>query len=470
MSERVIAGGLKVLHTADCLTFGFPSGSAVCFDRRAHRAASSLLFAGAAVKVDVSLQPATIVLQVDQAAREEGADPNRWRTAVLQELRQWWPDLQWCEPQPQLLSAAVGALTHPMLAHVYRAGRGALGEVPRWATDVLRCESPQLAAEVLAPGATRRLVKALAESLLGSGDGGATALGPLAVASVGRSLCTADELANLLAVPNAAGPDRLPSVDELEDARRAVALYPVARRAALLDDTARHHDVRELAEVGRHLWWVRDKVDRPLPLRLRDLRERCRHHVPVLADRPTTAAQPTAVRQTQPPSASRIDPEADSPILRPRPRTAAPITRAAAPPPTPPTDDAALLRARTAAFGAPRVNVVGRTPNRWPVPAALLPVHQLRHEGLSYSVPTSRNELATWGAILRNCLGDFSRAAASETSWLIGIELDDRLIGCVEVEPATRRVRQALGARNQPLPEHVHRITIALLQRKGIIH
>lgn len=460
MTERTIAGGLTVTTSTDRLAFRFPGGTGMCFDRRAHRAASSLMFAGNSVRVDVSLQPATIVLEVDQAAREEGVDPNRWRTAVLQELRAWWPDLQWCEPQPQLLAAAVGAVTHPVLAHVYRAGRQAVGEVPRWASDILRSESPQAAAEVLAPGATRRLVRALAESLVGPDDGGRTTLGPLAVASVGRSLCTVDELANVLSVPNPAGPDRMPSVDELESARRALGLYPAGRRAALLDDTVRHHDVRDLAEVGMHLWWVRDKVERPLPLRLRDLRDRCRQHVPVLAE--TAAGAPR--RSARP----AILPT-ESTERSPRTAAASP-TPAAQPAPRPPhTTDAPLLRPRPMALGAPRVSVPGRTPNSWPVPAALLPVHQLRHEGLGFSVPTSRNELATWGAILRNCLGDFGRAAATQTSWLIGIERDDRLIGCVEVDPATRRVRQALGPRNQPLPESVHRITLALLQRKGII-
>ncbi|MEY4174693.1 MAG: PcfJ-like protein [Actinomycetota bacterium] len=452
MTERTIAGGLTVHPTTDRLAFRFPGGTGVCFDRKGHRASASLLFAGNSFKVDVSLQPSTIVLEVDQAARDEGIDPNRWRVAVLQELRQWWPDLQWCQPEARMLMSAVGAVTHPVLAHVYRAGRQPIGEVPRWATDVLRSATPQQAAETLAPDATRRLVKVLAESLLGSDNDGPTSLGPLAVASVGRALCSADELANLLAVPSAAGPDRLPSVDELDTARRAVGLYPVARRAALLDDTAQHHDVRTLAEVGLHLWWVRDRVERPLPVRLQELRDRCRRHVHVLADQPSQAAAPAAAT---------------------RPAPARTVGAAIAHQPTAPAlGDGPLIRPRTAptAFGAPRVSTPGRTPNRWPVPQGLLPVHQLRHEGLSYTVPTSRNELATWGAILRNCLGDFGRAAATQTSWLIGIEQHDRLIGCVEVDPATRRVRQALGPRNHPLPEVVHRTTITLLQRHGIIH
>lgn len=459
MTERVIAGGLRVLAAAEHLAFRFPCGTGIRFDRCGHRASSSLVFGGKSLKVDVSLQPGAIVLEVDQAAKEEGIDPNRWRTAVLQELRDWWPDLQWCEPQPQQLAAAVGAVTHPMLAHVYRAGRTALGEVPRWATDVLRAETPQGAAELLCPGATRRLVRALAESLLGPAETGPTSLGPLAVASVGRELCTNDELANVLAIPNAAGADRLPSVDELEAAQRALALYPAARRAALLDDTARNHDVRELAEVGMHLWWARDKVERPLPLRLGELRQRCRPHVPVLADA-TAPSGARAARRTAP-AAPVLDPLAPAVVRPPQ--------QPPAPPRAPQLADQPLLRPRPTALGAPRVSVPGRTPNSWPVPAALLPVHQVRHEGLAYSVPTSRNELATWGAVLRNCLGDFGRAAATQTSWLIGIERADRLIGCVEVDPAQRRVRQALGPRNQPLADDVHRIAIQFLQRKGII-
>jgi hypothetical protein len=491
MTERTLAGGLTVVHSADRVAFRFPSGTGVCFDRRGHRAASSLLFGTGPVRIDVSLQPASIVLEVDAAARDEGIDPNRWRTAVLHELRQWWPQLQWCEVQPNVLVAAVGAITHPVLGHVYREGRQPLAEVPRWATDVLRCDTVQAAAEALAPGATRRLTKALAESLLGAGDNDPTTLGPLAAASVGRDLCTVDELANLLSVPNAAGPDRLPSVDELASARQALGLYPAGRRAALLDDTTRHHDMRELAEVGKYLWWARDKVERPLPLRLRELRERCRHHVPVIADRPAGgAAGRTAGRFTDSDPAYPANPAdqagTDAFVARasaPAPRRRTPAAPAGAAPVAAPHLDAQphldtqphldaqpVLRPRPAAFAAPRVRLPGRTPDRWPVPAALLQVHQVRYEGLSFSVPTSRNELATWGAILRNCLGDFARAAASQASWLIGIERDDRLIGCVEVNPAALQVRQALGPRNQPLPDAVHRATIALLRRHGIIN
>lgn len=463
------------MHSADRVAFRFPSGTGVCFDRRGHRAASSLLFGTGPVRIDVSLQPASIVLEVDAAARDEGIDPNRWRTAVLHELRQWWPQLQWCEVQPHVLVAAVGAITHPVLGHVYREGRQPLAEVPRWATDVLRCDTVQAAAEALAPGATRRLTKALTESLLGAGDNGPTTLGPLAAASVGRDLCTVDELANLLSVPNAAGPDRLPSVDELASARQALGLYPAGRRAALLDDTTRHHDMRELAEVGKYLWWARDKVERPLPLRLRELRERCRHHVPVITDRPAGAA--SGRRTGRPANHDTADTDTfvgQAPSEAPAPRRRTPATAAgtagAAPVAAPRLDAHPVLHPRPAAFAAPRVRLPGRTPDRWPVPAALLPVHQVRYEGLSFSVPTSRNELATWGAILRNCLGDFARAAASQASWLIGIERDDRLIGCVEVNPAALQVRQALGPRNQPLPDAVHRATIALLRRHGIIN
>lgn len=90
-------------------------------------------------------------------------------------------------------------------------------------------------------------------------------------------------------------------------------------------------------------------------------------------------------------------------------------------------------------------------PTRWTVPSALLIINGYRHAGLSYQVPTTAAELERWASILDNCLADYVRAAATSTAWLIGVFRDDVIVGCVEIRPRTREVRQAVGEHNRPL-------------------
>jgi len=105
---------------------------------------------------------------------------------------------------------------------------------------------------------------------------------------------------------------------------------------------------------------------------------------------------------------------------------------------------------------------------RWPIPRQLLAINDFSHGGLRLVVPTTSEELRRWGRALHSCLGDFSGAAANGHSWLIGVERDDHLIGCVEVQPATRRVRQALGPRNHPLPPNVAAAVFNALRLCGV--
>lgn len=96
-------------------------------------------------------------------------------------------------------------------------------------------------------------------------------------------------------------------------------------------------------------------------------------------------------------------------------------------------------------------------------------VHQQRHDDLHFTVPTSQPELASWGRRLHNCLDTYARAMVEERSWLIGVEHDDQLVGCIEVAPTTRSVRQALGPRNRPLPPWVHERALQFLLAMGVI-
>lgn len=118
---------------------------------------------------------------------------------------------------------------------------------------------------------------------------------------------------------------------------------------------------------------------------------------------------------------------------------------------------------------APRIYSDAPAPQRWGVPRPLQTIDRAMFRGLRFLVATSTTELSLWGARLHNCLDTYARAAAADTSWLVGIERDDLLIGCVEIVPTTRQIRQALGPRNRPLPRAVHQSTLEFLLQRRVI-
>ena len=239
-------------------------------------------------------------------------------------------------------------------------------------------------------------------------------------------------------------------------------------------DAAANGDPVTLAAAMRHFWWVHDKAERPLPIRLSELQAMCRRLVPVLA--------PPAAPPTSPPEAAQRPVESPAPPQRrPRPPAAAmqpPLIPTYPLEPPPRQGRAAATTAVTQArcsYQTPRTAPVVTQDRRavdvtrWPVPRELLTISGHSRAGLRYVVPTSADELRRWGLVLRNCLGDYASAVASGESWLIGVERDDQLIGCVEVRPSDRRVRQALGPRNLALTPDTTERTFAALRVCGVI-
>ena len=452
----------EVLRGHGSLEFRFGGDTTgLLFTKADHRVNAHLTFAGNRMRVDMSLQPGAVVRTVDEAARARGTDRQRWQSQVWAELRDWSDSLGWCAAGPEALLTAVGALTHPMLAQVYQHGRVPLADVPRWAAPVLRCTEPrEAAAKIAGVSANRRVVRALAQSLLVGPEGGPVTLAPLGLAVAGRGFVSADVLANILEVPVDGGAHTWPDVDDVRVIRQALPWFPEERRGALLLDAANHHDARALSQVLTQWWWIREKVTTPLPQRLEGLRELCVQYVPVLA--PTRsevlAADPSPAAATRPqprraaPAAAVEPPPAPPPLLAPR--------RYVAPPP-PAQHQTPMM--------APRLSASTPAPQRWSVPRALQVVDRQLFRGLRFLVPTSTTELSLWGARLHNCLDTYARAAAANTSWLVGIERDDLLIGCVEIVPTTRRVRQALGPRNRPLASAVQQSTLEFLHHHRVI-
>lgn len=400
---------LTVSSSHDQLEFSVPNGgTGIRLTRHGHHATSRLLFAGGRSSVDISFQPDSIVREVDLAARDHGVEPQKWRQQVLLAILEWWGGLEWCPREPHMLLAAVGAATHPLLGPAYEHGHEALGEIPRWASPVLRCTEPVSAARVLSHSSTRRTARALASSLVARPAGDEVELGNLAAAVCGSKMLSADQLANVLEIPPPVRPAPAVSTEQMRVARQGLAHYPADRAADLLSDALRTADMPVLSEALQQLDWVADRVPRPLPARLRDLQALCTRYVPLVE---STPGETDAQRRQE---ARRHD--------MGLPRAVPDLPEQAAAPPT-----------------------------RWTVPSALLIINGYRHAGLSYQVPTTAAELERWASILDNCLADYVRAAATSTAWLIGVFRDDVIIGCVEIRPRTREVRQAVGEHNRPL-------------------
>lgn len=457
-ARRELADGLVVSRSTEHLEVHLPTGgTAVQFARAAEGVRVRFRYAGGKVTVDVSFQPGAVDRELEVTARECGADPNRWRLAVLGEIREWSNALSWCPQHHEQLLAAVGALAFPLLREVYQRGHRASGELPRWALPVLRCHDAAQAAAALEPRATRRTARALAGSLVVRPAPAEIELAPLAYATAAAGLVSVDELANLLETAPPDQPGAVPDGEQVDELRRGVQLYPPARRGALLLDAVRTTHPTDMAQLMRQLWWVRDKIDHTLPVRVRDLVEVCARLVPVIApDAPrpartlSTVAGPRALGN---PGHRREFSGADEPPDDALRQLSNDIRRR-------------IQQARPAPAGLP----VGVDVTRWPIPQPLLQLHDFRRGRLHLVVPTSKVELQQWARRLHNCLADYAPAMAIGRCWLVGVELDERLIGCVEVRPRQRTIRQATGMLNQALPCEVLDEVVAALTSHGVIN
>jgi hypothetical protein len=449
------------------------SGTGIRLDRLTDRVRCSLTFRSGAMAVDVSIQPGAVVRTCDGLARERCIDPHRW-SAVLAGRAARWAGLEpadTCGPvQQTALLRTMTVITHPLLGRAVADGVEPLAEIPRWASPVLRATDARAAARALAGGdATRRVTRSLMASLAPGRHGRdrmtdpTIDLGPLCLAVIGAGLVSADELATVL---DERGPARLlaelPSVDDVDVCRRGLAVLPPPRRVTVLRDAARADDPSCLIDVMHHLWWARDRVEHPLPGRITELRRVCAQQVPVLAaplPRVTGADAPAAPRR---PARTRRAPAGPTPTPLPEPAAAeAPVV------PPPPRRPAPAPAPATLAFSAPSPN--GDHPGHWTTPSPLRPIDGLTVGELRLIVPRSTTELRRWGDVLHNCLADYAGASSRGESWLVAIERDDRVIGCVEIVPTTRRIRQALGPRNRTLPAAVSTTVIRILERHGIV-
>jgi hypothetical protein len=222
-------------------------------------------------------------------------------------------------------------------------------------------------------------------------------------------------------------------------------------------DVGRHHDAIRLASAMTRLRWVVDWAPRPLPVRLTDLTGLCDRLVPVVAESVAVAPlrQPSNVVPATQLAMAESGTQRDAVLAPPEP------------PVPPPAPRPANRRPGQVALHAP--SAPATAPRRWPVPAPLRTISGYRYGGLDFCVPTSAAELGLWSRQLHNCLDTYAAASAHERSWLIGIRNDGGLIGCIEVCPGTRRLRQAHGPRNRALPANIYDTAVRVLSDHGLL-
>lgn len=445
--------------------------AAVEFRRGPGARTTHLRFGRAGIAADVSIQPGAVITTIDDQARSVGADPNRWRLTVLHALGEWATDLAWFAPVPTRLAHGIGAFTHPLLATIYTEADDctALTEIPRWASPTLRTNTASEAGRALTAGrGNRRLTRTLAASL--TPRDGTIDLAGLGLAAAAVGLVSTDELCNIIESADTGNTTRsAPSDEAVRALRGGLALYPPARRAALLLDIGRRGNHADAATAMLRLGWIIDRAPRPLPTRLTELTAMCDRLVPIVnaTERPVTrrraaplaASSIAATTPSNPPPDFAGPPAQTTLSLEAEPHTA----------PPPPQRAARGHSRRIGATARVAPSAPETHPATWPIPQALVGIAHHSQSGLDFDVPTSTAALRQWGAQLRNCLDTFAAAVAHQRSWLIGIRRGDVLIGCIEICPHSRRIRQALGPRNNRLADDVYDTAYLALSTHGLL-
>jgi hypothetical protein len=375
-------------------------------------------------RVDVSSQPGAVVAVVTDRARALGLPTAQVGSALAPELVGLAARLGAPVTPMGGLLGITGSLTHPLLGQLYALGAEPLEELPRWASPILRATDVADAARVaFGPKATRRVVRALARSLQPP-----LSLHPLAVAVAGRDVLEPDVLAGLLELdaPHR-GPQWWPTVDDLDTATAAVHALGPRRAAGLLGDGLRGQAPLEPFCVLGNVRRLRDRAEQITGTTVASVAAEC----VTLLGGPTPPAAP-------PPAPERRAAPATPPVAHPLP-----------PPPARPLPPA-----------PPRVGRPARPVRPPELDGCLAGPYRLR-------VARHAGQLTAWAGALRNCLASYATNLASGTSWIIGVEADDTLIGCLEIDPATRRIRQFVGPYNRRLPANVTEPVIRALVATG---
>ncbi len=422
-------------------------------------------------EADLTAAPSAALACLDDAARRGGGAPEEARSSLAAALAEAVAAAgAWAPAEPVAPLAALGGAGFPLLGAAYERGAAPVARVPPWAVPVVAAPDGRGAARAaFGDGATRPVVRALAATLAGPGDGAPVGLAGLGLALAGAQILDPDRLVRVLGSAPADG--SVPSVDDLAACRVVVRALGPRRGERVLVDAAAEGGLGRLGDVARVWPDVVDRFPARLPSRLAELRDLCRS---LVVTDPGPLPPPPRRRATRP--------------VRPTPPTAgrAAPSRGRARSPQPGLVDlgddlvsgAAAVRRRPVAAPAPprgadhgglRAPVVGAPlPPTTAVPASLrlARLDGCEVEGVRLSRPRTCGDLERWGRMLSSCVGSFGPAAVAGASELVAVHRGLELCGCLELTPGGT-VRQLLGPANRSLDAATRRVVLRLLVDPG---
>lgn len=432
MARAQLTSGLWHERLATASVVSTAAGPVLRIRRGAGRAHVELLLLGGEHTIEVSFHPAAALRLIEEQARRHRRDPNGWTGALARALaadaREW--DLgPLGPPVAGDLLRLLGAITHPVLGAAYAAGAGPVGEVPRWASPALAETNAAAAAASLfgSAVATRPAIRVLAHLLARP----ATAWWHLAVVVAAAPVVGPDVVARALEAAAgepviAAG---LPTGRDVRVVRRGLALLGATPAQHLLLDALRggaDEGGRRLAAVLGHLLRIEPDLPWPPPSRLQQLELAC---LRVASLAPHPAIRAPATRTPAPARAAG--------------GRARPSEPAWAVPRRPPAVAGAVPTAHTALPASPLARSLAG-----PIP-----------EGdVELVLPRTAGELATWGRLLDNCLGDFGPAVAAGRTVVVGVRDQGILVAALEARDG--QIVQFFGPHNTRPPARLAALVV----------
>ncbi|MDP1794490.1 MAG: hypothetical protein Q8K63_10185 [Acidimicrobiales bacterium] len=393
---------------------------------------------------DLSGQPAAITAMLREAALQIGTNPDAWFARLTTRIQNDAGDLGLgavpaIESPETRLIATLGGLRYPLLSAAYNEGCSVERFVPRWARAGLDASDASGAAGALFEArSTRSVVRALGTWVTTpTEEAGRLGWASLAIAVAGAGVLEPDDIAGALARFERQEVTMM-SVDDVALLRSVAGALGAGPFKAIAFEALEHDLVAKLLKVCELVRRVGGLLRPPFPSRLDEL-ERAAIAVAIL-DVHAANAGPAAAS-----ASSSVVPVVDAPPAPPR--------RA------PRRFEQALNAPR-----APRTGVI----EAFDYAPAVRALDDLVIGPVVLSLPATPQHLRQWSRALSNCLDDFVAAVDSRRSTIVGIWLEHRLIGALEID-GSMRVRQFLGRANRPLHRSITDPVLRELAERGVI-
>lgn len=413
----------------------------LAFTARSGRVSVGLVVPPKPRVVDLSARPGAVTLRLTATAVTLGEHPAQLESAARAAAFEAAALADATLPDREVdLLGILGAIAFPILSATYDLGATPVTCLPRWAVPVFERPTVGDAARVaFDASATRTVRRAMVESLRPLADG-TVDLSSLALALMAAPVVQPDRLARILSADRVRqDPAALPDPATLRASRRTLEAWGPVRVERIMSEAAGLPD--GLSLVLRAIAYADDLGDHgpsgSLPHRLHEL-----HDVHRALIRSPAASDPPAPAPTAPVPAP-------TPVPAQAPRQQ----------PTPPPH---------LALRAPATR--GRVRPGAPI------LHQQKHRrldglvrgDLTLVLPRTAGDLARWGRLMSNCLGDFAAAAVSGQSAIIGVRRSNRLVYAVELT-SSGEIRQFCGTANRAPRPSDRRLIVGTLAEVGAI-